>query len=110
MIEPWVDIQADVDAINQGSGFVDLASARVWVHGRLWGYHADTGLGTLWPIEGDGFIPLDQRQYRALTIVAGYNGLTDDAERQLAYMEILTDEDRDLVRRIWRMREAAQTS
>lgn len=110
MIEPWVDVQEDLRAIERGEGVVDTGRARIWVNGRLWGYHADTGTARLWPISGDGFIQLDGKQYRALTIVATYNGLTEDAERQLSHMDILTDEDRALVRRIWRMREETQSS
>ncbi|MGC4106758.1 MAG: hypothetical protein QM753_10470 [Thermomicrobiales bacterium] len=108
IIDPWVDVQADIDAINRGDAYVDIGKANAWINGRFYGYHSDTG--TAWPISGEGFIELDQRQYSALKKVAEYNGLNTRSERYLTYEPNLTDRDRDLIRDIWRMREQAKAN
>lgn len=63
LLEPWVDVRADLDAINAGGGVYDLATRRVWVDGRLYGIHEH---GTTFPIEGDGIIPVGRGACRAL--------------------------------------------
>ena len=54
MLEPWVDVRADLDAINAGEGIYDPATRWIRVNGRLYGMHEN---GTKFPIEGDGIIP-----------------------------------------------------
>lgn len=103
IIEPWVDVQADMDGLNRGDGYVDIGLANAWINGRFYGYHFDTGVS--WPILGNGFIPLDQRQYSAFKKVVEYNGLNTRSEKYLQNDPNLTDPDRDLIRRIWRIRE-----
>ena len=102
MIEPWVDVRADIDAINRGEAIVDRERATAWIHGRLWGFHTDTG--TAYPISGTGFISLTQAQHSALRMIAGYTHLNEDAERELRMRPSLTDEDREIVRYVWRLR------
>ncbi|MGB3327342.1 MAG: minor capsid protein [Thermomicrobiales bacterium] len=103
VIEPWVDVQADIDAINRGEGIVDHGRANAWVNGRLYGYYADRG--TAWPISGDGFITMDQKQYSAFRQIVENDGLGPESEVFLERSRQLTDDDRELVRRIWRIRE-----
>lgn len=103
MIAPWVDVQADLDAINAGKGLVDIGTGRVWINGRLWGYHTDTGTG--YPVEGDGFIPMTQAQYAALRKIASYNGINKRSEQELRSNPQFTDEDIELAYRVWRIRE-----
>jgi len=105
IIEPRVDIQADLDAINRGDGIIDRHWQTIWVNGRLWGYHADTG--TIYPMEGGGFVQMTQLQFFALRVLVRYNGINPQSERMLANNPDMTDEDRDIARRIWRMREEA---
>ena len=106
VIEPWVDVQADIDAINHGEAIVDRERATAWVNGRLWGFHTDTG--TAYPIRGNGVIPLTQAQHSAVRMIAGYTELNEDAERELRMRPSLTDMDREIVRRIWRLRTRAK--
>ncbi len=106
MIEPWVDVQADLDAINRGEAIVDHQHATAWINGRLWGFHTDTG--TAYPMEGKGFVRLNQLQFFALRTIARYNGLNARSEATLNRHPDLTDEDREIVRRLWRMREEAE--
>jgi len=54
LLEPWVDVRADLDAINAGEGIYDPATRWIRVNGRLYGMHEN---GTKFPIEGDGIIP-----------------------------------------------------
>ncbi|MGI8404842.1 MAG: hypothetical protein ACR2OE_08800 [Thermomicrobiales bacterium] len=105
MIAPWVDVQADLDAINAGQGLADSGKSQVWINGRLWEFYADTG--TSYPMSGDGFIPMTQAQFRALRIIAGYNGVNERSEREIGSNPAFTDEDREIARRVWRIREEA---
>lgn len=110
MIDPRVVtdemILDEIEAINRGEAIVDRQHATAWINGRLYGYHTDTG--TAYPMRGEGFVEMDQRQYSALRMVIRYNGLNDQAELELRLRPNLTDEDRDLVRQVWRMREEAE--
>ncbi len=110
MIDPNVlsdaGIQADMDAINRGEAIVDRQGGTAWINGRLWGYHTDNGRS--YPVEGAGFIRLTQRHYSALKMIARYTGLNAESERELASRPTLTDDDREVVRRVWRMREEAE--
>jgi len=103
VIEPWVDVQADIDAINRGEAIVDREKATAWTAGRLYGFHTDSG--TSYPISGEGFIAMDQKQYSAFKQIIENNGLGPRSEVFLANSRHLTDEDRELVRRLWRIRE-----
>lgn len=104
MIEPWVDVQQDLDEIMAGNGVVDIHHATVWIHGRLWGYHPETG--RVYPKSGRGFISMNQAQYGALRVYARYNGINALSERELALSEHLSEDDIALARRVWRIREA----
>lgn len=110
MIDPRVVtdemVQSDLEAINRGDAIVDRGLGTAWINGRLWGYHTDTG--TAYPIEGEGFVQMNSLQYYALRTIARYNGINPDSERELSYHPDLNDEDRELARRVWRMREEAE--
>jgi hypothetical protein len=104
MIEPWVDVRAEIDAINRGEGYYDKETGRIWINGRLWGTHSDRRTGTLFPIEGDGFIQVTSIQHYAFRTFVRYNGIADQAELQLARIRGMTDADLEVARRLWRMR------
>jgi hypothetical protein len=104
LIEPWVDVQADIDAINAGDGFYDPATRRVWVNGRLYGLHDS---GTTFPIEGEGIIPVNRPTFKALTILRRYNGVNAHSEHEIARDPVVGATDRDQAIRIWRLREKA---
>jgi hypothetical protein len=69
VIEPWVDIDADVGAILVGNAA--RAGDTFEFDGRRWGVESN---GTLYPISGPGFIRLDRESYRALGV---YNTFGD---------------------------------
>ncbi len=72
VIEPWVDIDTDVEAIL--SRRAARSGDTFEVGGRRWGVEPN---GTLYPISGPGFIRLDRESYRALGV---YNTFGDTAQ------------------------------
>lgn len=110
VFEPWVDVQADVDAINRGEGFVDTEKATIWINGRTYGYHSDRGSKSrLFPKEGVGTIQLLDKHVRALEKVIAYNGLNERSERFLQLSPHLAEDDRELIRRVWRIHAAGRS-
>jgi hypothetical protein len=71
MIDPRIVtdrmIGDDLEAINRGDAVVDRQHGTAWINGRLWGYHTDTG--TVFPMEGDGFVSMSAIQYYALRTI-----------------------------------------
>ncbi|WP_197740795.1 hypothetical protein [Tuwongella immobilis] len=63
VIEPGVDVAADVEAINQG--LAQRAGDRFIVNGRTYGVHD----GTLYPISGPGLHQLDRGGFKALGVL-----------------------------------------
>jgi len=108
MIEPWVDVRADIDAINGGKAFCHRASGRIWIHGRLYGTHTDRRTGTIFPISGAGFIGISSAQHFAVRTFARYNGITPAAEYELACNGKITNEDIEVARVIWAIRAAGR--
>ena len=104
MIEPWVDVQRDMDEMMAGNGIVDVHHATISIHGRFWGYHPETG--RLYPRSGPGFISMNQAQYGALRVYARYNGINALSEHELAMSEHLSEADITLARHVWQIREA----
>lgn len=94
VIESWVDVQADIDAINQGATMRE--GEEFVVAGRR--YHVKPD-GRTYPVSGRGFHQLARRSYIALGV---YNqlGLTAAAEAQLNRMQIPV-EDRVPARVAW---------
>lgn len=93
--EPWVDMAADITAINRGEG---VRRGDTWtVHARSYRVERD---GHSYPLAGPGLHTLDRRAFLALAI---YNerGLTPAAERQLDYEDI-DAESRRVAQRLWR--------
>jgi RHS repeat-associated protein len=62
VIEPRVDVAADVAAINRG--LARREGDRFIIHGRTYGVHD----GTLYPISGPGFHQLDRGAFKALGV------------------------------------------
>lgn len=110
MIDPRIvtatTIQDEIDAINRGDAIIDRQHGTAWINGRLWGYHTDTG--RMYPIKGHGFVSMNAIQYYALRTYARYNGVNPDSERELVHHPDLTDEDREIARSVWRMRETSE--
>jgi hypothetical protein len=69
VIEPWVDVEKDIDAILSGRSI--RTGDTFEVGERRWGVESN---GTLFPISGPGFIPLDRESFRALGV---YNAFGD---------------------------------
>ncbi len=96
IILPGVDVAADVRAINAGeavrNGEVLTINGR-----RYWVDQPDT----LYPIDGDGFIPASRGIYKAVGIYNRY-GLTSAAEDHLD-QSLVTADSRLEARRILRL-------
>lgn len=107
MIAPWVDVRLDLETINAGRGYYRAEGGRIWVNGRLWAMHIEKQSGTIYPIAGEGLFNVTQREYRAMKILAAYNGINDRSEYELEHWIALSDRDREVARAVWRMREAA---
>lgn len=104
LIEPGVDVHGDIDLIRDGlaiKAFVDGAE-RYLVRGRTW--QAKHPGGTLFPVEGEGFIVVDQAVTVAMRAYARYNGSNDRSEYFLDRQGV-TEEARVRARRIWDLRE-----
>lgn len=74
VVEPGVDVRADVDAINRGKadpGRSATGDPTYTVNGRTYGVHDD---GRLYPIEGPGLQQLSRQEFKALGV---YNKFGD---------------------------------
>ncbi|HOQ27462.1 MAG TPA: hypothetical protein PLH36_01845 [Armatimonadota bacterium] len=85
VVEPWVDVKADVEAINVGKARRD--GEFYHINGRIYTVHN----GRAVPVSGDGVHQLDRGAYKALMI---YNsmGLTPEAEARLDAEKIRPDQ------------------
>jgi len=101
---PWIDIRADIDAINAGEGFHDRGTRQTWVNGRVYGMHGD---GRTYPISGVGIINVSRGAYNALLIFRQYNGIDERAEFRISRERSIKAADRLEAIRIWRLREEA---
>lgn len=72
VIEPWVDIDADVKVILSATAI--RVGDTFHVGDRRWGVEPN---GTLYPISGRSFIRLDRESFRALGV---YNAFGDTAQ------------------------------
>lgn len=95
--ESWVDMNADIEAINRGEGVRDGSNWRV--NGRLYGVHGDKK-GSF-PIEGPGLHQLDRLSYKAL-MWSNRLGLTPEAEAKIA-QERIGPEQRDKARALYEL-------
>jgi hypothetical protein len=96
MIEPWVDVQADADAINHGA--VARAGDTFTVNSRTYGFYQ----GRLFPISGAGFIQLNKTEYRILGIYNTF-GDTAAAEQEIGHMRGVTQHEQDRARYVWQL-------
>jgi hypothetical protein len=102
---PWVDVDADMDAVNRGDGYFHAGTRQTWINGRLYGMHDN---GTTYPIQGEGIIPCGRETYRALIILRKYNGVNERSDREVTMSRSITEWDRHEAGRIWRLREEAE--
>lgn len=109
VLEPWVDVRADIDAINHGKGYVDTHGKAIWVNGRIYGYHSNRpGESPAIPKDGIGTVQMYDKHARALEHIMKYDGLNENTERYIAMSPQLTDADREVIRRLWDMRAEAR--
>lgn len=95
IVLPGVDVAADVRSINAGEA---VRIGETWtVNGRR--YWIDQP-NTLYPIDGDGFVPAPHRTYKAVGIY-NQDGLTSAAEDHLD-QSLVTADSRQQARRILR--------
>ncbi|MBO9607258.1 MAG: RHS repeat-associated core domain-containing protein, partial [Paenibacillaceae bacterium] len=93
VIEPWVDVSADVTAIN--SGQVTRVGEQFTVNGRTYGFHDNT----LFPISGEGFHPLDRGAFKALGVYNNF-GNSEKAKQILDNMG-MGEEARNAALKVW---------
>jgi hypothetical protein len=96
IIDPSVDIQADVAAIR--GGFARWDGESLLVNGRVYKIHSN---GRLYPISGTGFYQLNANQYRAFSAYNQYNGDIATANRYLDRR--ISVQDREEALRVWRL-------
>jgi hypothetical protein len=96
IILPRVDVASDVRAINAGEAI--RTGETLSINGRR--YWIDQP-NTLYPIDGDGFVPAARGTYKAIGVYNQY-GLSVEAERRLDHSRIIA-ESRQEARRILRM-------
>ena len=96
VIESWVDVQGDIDAINRGEG---VRQGDIYViNGRTYRVKQT---GVAYPISGPGIHPLGRGASKALGIYDIF-GMTDRAEEILDAMEV-RPEERAAARVIWQV-------
>ncbi len=93
VIEPWVDVAGDVNAINAGNAIKD--GQNFIINGRTYGYHDNT----LYPISGEGFHLLDRGAFKALGVYNNF-GNTQKATQILDNMG-MSEEARAAALRVW---------
>jgi hypothetical protein len=104
IILPGTDVAGDLAAIRAG---------RAKVHGSIFAINGRTygrkQHGTMYPISGDGFVgPVGRNVFKALIAYRRYNGIDDRAEFEIGKQEFISQEDRDIARHLWRLREEAR--
>jgi hypothetical protein len=63
----------------------------------------------MYPISGDGFIgPVGRNVFKDLIAYRRYNGINEPAEFEIGQQPFISIEDREVARRIWRLREATR--
>jgi pimeloyl-ACP methyl ester carboxylesterase len=106
MFAPWVDVDADVEAIHRGEAVEgrDDGGRTFVVHGRIYGIH-DTpsggGVQNLYPIRGEGILVLDRGAYKALGVYNKF-GETAFAEQILDRMGVAAAQ-RASAREAWKV-------
>lgn len=102
---PWVDMVEDVRMIREGKA-ERILNDRWRINGRIY-VREDTPKGTMFPESGDGIVVLTRGQYKALSIIRGYNTDTVAAENELLNDPNLTEADVLVARDV--IRQAAQS-
>lgn len=96
VIEPGVDVAADVQAINAGQAI--RQGDRFVVHGRTYGHHD----GTLYPISGLGFHRLDAGAYKALGVYNQFQHQDPERAREILDKMGISEEQRAAALAAWR--------
>ncbi len=96
VIEPGVDVAADIMAINAGHAV--RQGQDYTINGRV---YREKGDGGVFPVSGTGFHQIDRGTFVALKT---YNtkGLTEEAERFLIKAEI-SEEQRNMAKELWKI-------
>ncbi|MDH3976782.1 MAG: hypothetical protein OEV42_21175, partial [Deltaproteobacteria bacterium] len=95
VIEPGVDVTADVAAINKG--LAKKSGDKFVINGRTYGMHD----GTLFPVSGSGFHQLDRASFKALGVLNKF-GNTAKANKIINNMG-LSDDAVNTALKVWRL-------
>lgn len=93
VVESWVDMDADIAAINRGEGRRD--GEHFWIHERRYFVKQDGGS---YPVAGPGVHQVSGGAYEALKLYNAY-GVSEETERRLQRIG-LSAEDRAVARRL----------
>src|SRR5262249_37336171 len=94
VIEPGVDVDGDVRAINEGKAA--RVNGNYVINGRTYGEHD----GTVFPISGPGFHSLSRGGFKALGVLNQF-GNTERANAILENMKNVGDAEVEAALRIW---------
>ena len=95
MVEPGVDVAADVAAINEG--LATRVGDTYPINGRVYGVHD----GTLFPISGRGFHQLTRGGFQALGVLNKF-GDTPQAHAILSRMKNVEPKDIEAALKAWK--------
>jgi len=98
LYESWVDVAADIRAINAGEAIYDPATQQATINGRIYGIHEN---GTSFPVSGPGFIPVDRRVAKVLRILKRHGGPDPEAIRRIGNNPDLDAQSVEQGFRIW---------
>ena len=96
VIEPWVDVAADIAAINAGQAI--RKGQDYLVNGRI---YREKGNGSCFPVSGNGMHQIDRGTFIALKEYNSH-GITDAVERFLTGKKI-TAEQRAAAQALWKI-------
>ena len=88
-----VNIEQDVNAIRNGQA--QVINGQYHINGRIYGQHD----GTLYPIRGNGFYPLDRGAYKALGVYNKF-GNTPQAKQIMDNMQINSNSRQEALK-VW---------
>jgi len=90
VVLPGIDTGRETELIRQG--YADSLGNNRWrINGRVY-VRKGNERGTLYPESGEGVRSLSRFEFKALVLLISFGGYTEDAQRQFARDDLLTDD------------------
>ena len=102
MALPELDMVRDTDLIRRGHAEA-LGNNRWRINDRVY-VREDKETGRLFPESGPGIVLLTRNEYKALVTLARYNGLTEQAARELEKTPDISSRDIEIARSLFAKR------